>query len=111
MAPQLKRDSLGGGADNVRAFETAVTLPWRYRFLIPYAILVLALAAWVILHARRGPPPNEWEYALTVYVAVPFGLPWSLLFAGLWIYSGLLINGALLFGLGWLIEGNLARPA
>jgi len=91
--------------------ETAVILQWRYRFLIPYAILVLALAAWVILRARREPPPNEWEYALTVYVAVPFGLPWSLLFAGWWIYSGLLINAGLLFGIGWLIERSLARPA
>jgi len=88
-----------------------VTLPWRYRFLVPYSMLVLALAAWVILRTPRGLAPDEWEYALMVYVAVPFGFPWSLLSAGLWIYSGLLINAGLLFGLGWLIEGTRARPA
>lgn len=76
-----------------------------------YAVVILGLTAWVIIWSRRGPPPDESHYALIVYVAVPFGLPWSLLLAGWWIFSGLLINAMVLYGLGWLIDGRLGRPA
>jgi len=72
---------------------------------IVYAVVILGLTVWVIIWTRRGPPPHELEYALIVYVAVPFGLPWSLLFAGWWINGGLLINAVVLYGLGWLIDG------
>ena len=88
-----------------------MTLPWRFRFLVLYAVIVVGLSLWVVIRTRRGSVPDEWWYALTVYVATPFGLPWSMLFAGWWIYLGLLFNGAVLFGLGWLVEGWLQRPA
>jgi len=72
---------------------------------IVYAVVILGLTVWVIIWTRRGPPPDESHYALIGYVAVPFGLPWSLLFAGWWINSGLVINAVVLYGLGWLIDG------
>jgi len=87
-------------------------LAWRWRFVIPYALIVLALSTWVVIRTRRGPAPEEWWHALTVYVAAPFGLPWSMLLpGGWWIYGGLVLNAGALFGLGRLVELFSGRPA
>jgi hypothetical protein len=87
-----------------------MTIPWRFRILVPYAIAVLVLTIWVSVRARRGGVPDEWGYGPAVYVLVPFGFPWSLL-APWGMYFGVIVNAVLCFVLGWFIEGRFGRTA
>ena len=96
------RDALGGGVYISDGF--VMTIAWRWRLVGPFVISVIAVSAGVLIKVLTGPVPDEWWYALAVYVGGVFGFPWSLMLGGWWLFSGLLINAAALFVIGWVVE-------
>jgi len=64
--------------------------------------VTIAVGITVSVRVLTGPLPDEWEYAMAVYLGM-LGLPWSMSFSGGWIFAGLVINAVILFIVGaWL---------